>query len=141
MFKDRICRSAQFWPRCLETGIFSRRWVRNILRVFFFFNLKSKEVIQFMTVKQGGGGTNLLFRTMGYITNVWSIKPHFRFKTPKYDQIFPCEVFLDFVGRITCKTCNTLGGGRVIIDIKTDMSIDVGVNFSEGHSFLDFDDA
>ena len=29
-----------------------------------------------------GGGTNLLLMTMGHVSNVWSIKPSFKFKTP-----------------------------------------------------------
>ena len=32
------------------------------------------------------GGTNLLLMTIGHISNVWSIKPNFKFETPKCDQ-------------------------------------------------------
>ena len=80
--------------------------------------MKNMGVIKFLTVRWGGGGTNLLLMTMGHINNVWSIKPNFKFKTPKCDQNFPCGAFFYFVAdRITCTTCNTLGGSRVIIAV------------------------
>ena len=73
-------------------------------------------------------GTNLLLMTMGHISNVLSIKPNFKFKTLKCNQNFPslrgtfskflfCFVY-SVAGRITSTTCNTLGGGRVIIALK-----------------------
>ena len=99
-----------------------------------FFYMKNKGVIKFITMRWGGGDTNLLLMAMGHISNVWSIKPNFKFKTSKCDQ---CGAFSDFVaGRIICTTCNTLGGGRVIIAVKIWQVYRCRGWVGGGHSFL-----
>ena len=142
MFKDRICR--------LGAGIFPGRGSQIYWVSCLFFYIKKKGVIKFLTMSWWG--TNLLLVTLGPISNVWSIKPNFKFKTPKCDQIFPCGAFFDFVaGRITCTTCNIQHTGRRqshnCNKNLTGLSMCVcvcggGVIFSGGggHRFLNVDD-
>ena len=94
------------------------------------------------------GGTNLLLiMIMGH--NVWSIKPNFKFRTPKCNQNFPCGTFLHLILRVELHVglhhaCNTLGGGRVINAIEIQQVYRCGgCKFFPGrdHRFLDFDDA
>ena len=61
---------------------------------FFFFLHEESGGYKITNSDCGGGGTNLLLMTIGHISNVWSIKPNFKFKIPKCDQNSPWGHFL-----------------------------------------------
>ena len=65
---------------------------------------------------------------MGHISNVWSIKPNFKFKTPKCDQNFPAGGFL-----ILLRVMQHSVRSRVVIAVKIRLVCRCGggvVNFS-----------